>query len=128
MQSQQIIYLVPVVAVLALIYAYLRASWVQRQDPGNERMQLIGSWIAQGAMAFLGREYRFLVWFVVSVAILLGVSNYFVSEDTTAVIALSFVLGAFCSALSGYFGMRTATRANTRTASAARELRLGLAR
>jgi K(+)-stimulated pyrophosphate-energized sodium pump len=109
------------VAVLALIYAYLRASWVQRQDPGNERMQLIGSWIAQGAMAFLGREYRFLIWFVVSVAILLGVSNYFVSEDTTAVIALSFVLGAFCSALSGYFGMRTATRANTRTASAARK-------
>jgi K(+)-stimulated pyrophosphate-energized sodium pump len=120
-QPQQIIYLVPVVAVLALIYAFVRASWVQRQDPGNERMQLIGSWIAQGAMAFLKREYRFLVWFVISVAILLGVLNYFVSEDTTAVIALSFVLGAFCSALSGYFGMRTATRANTRTASAARK-------
>jgi K(+)-stimulated pyrophosphate-energized sodium pump len=120
-QPQQIIYLVPVVAVLALIYAFVRASWVQRQDPGNERMQLIGSWIGQGAMAFLRREYRFLVWFVVSVAILLGVLNYFVSEDTTAVIALSFVLGAFCSALSGYFGMRTATRANTRTASAARK-------
>jgi K(+)-stimulated pyrophosphate-energized sodium pump len=117
----QIVYLVPIVAVLALIYAYLRASWVQRQDPGNERMQLIGSWIAQGAMAFLSREYRFLIWFVVSVAILLGISNYFVSEDTTAVIALSFVLGAFCSALAGYFGMRTATRANTRTASAARK-------
>ena len=121
MQPQQIIYLVPVVAVLALIYAFVRASWVQRQDPGNERMQLIGSWIAQGAMAFLKREYRFLLWFVISVAILLGVLNYFVSEDTSAVIALSFVLGAFCSALSGYFGMRTATRANTRTASAARK-------
>ena len=60
MQPQQIIYLVPVVAVLALIYAFVRASWVQRQDPGNERMQLIGSWIAEGAMAFLKREYRFL--------------------------------------------------------------------
>jgi K(+)-stimulated pyrophosphate-energized sodium pump len=120
-QPQQIIYLVPVVALLALVYAYLRASWVRKQDAGNERMQLIGSWIAQGAMAFLSREYRFLVWFVVSVAILLGVSNYFVSEDTTAVIAVSFVLGALCSALAGYFGMRTATRANTRTASAARK-------
>jgi len=120
-QPQTIFYLVPVVAVLALAYAYFRAAWVRRQDPGNERMQLIGSWIAQGAMAFLRREYRFLVWFVVSVAVLLGLANYFVSEDTTAVIAVSFVLGAFCSALSGYFGMRTATRANTRTASAARK-------
>jgi len=120
-QPTNIIYLVPVVAVLALIYAYIRASWVYRQDAGNDRMKLIGSWIADGAMAFLSREYRFLVWFVVSVAVLLGISNYFVSEDTTAVIALSFVLGALCSALAGYFGMRTATRANTRTASAARK-------
>jgi len=112
--------LVPAVAILALVYAYVRAAWVRRQDPGDERMQLIGSWIAQGAMAFLRREYRFLVWFVVAVAILLGVSNYFVSEDTNLLIALSFVLGALCSALSGYFGMRTATGANTRTASAAR--------
>jgi K(+)-stimulated pyrophosphate-energized sodium pump len=109
-----------VVALLALLYAYLRAAWVKKQDPGTERMQMIGKWIADGAMAFLKREYRFLVLFVITVAVLLGVSNYFVSEDTTAVIALSFILGAFCSALSGYFGMRTATRANTRTASAAR--------
>ena len=121
MQPQQIIYLVPIVAVLALVYAYIRAAWVHRQDPGNERMQLNGSWIAAGAMAFLRREYRFLVWFVISVAVLLGLANYFVAEDTTAVIAASFVLGAVCSALSGYFGMRTATRANTRTASAARK-------
>jgi K(+)-stimulated pyrophosphate-energized sodium pump len=61
-----------------------------------------------------------LAIFVVAVAILLGVSNYFVSEDTNAFIAVSFVLGAFCSALAGYFGMKTATAANTRTASAAR--------
>jgi K(+)-stimulated pyrophosphate-energized sodium pump len=116
-----IIYLVPLIAVLALGYAFLRAAWVAKQDPGNERMQLIGKWIAEGAMAFLGREYRFLAIFVVAVAILLGVTNAFVSEDTTAIIALSFVLGACCSALAGYFGMKTATGANTRTASAARK-------
>ncbi|MCA1953436.1 MAG: sodium/proton-translocating pyrophosphatase, partial [Hyphomicrobiales bacterium] len=53
----------------------MRGAWVKRQDPGNERMRLIGGWIADGAMAFLKREYRFLVWFVIVVAVLLGVSN-----------------------------------------------------
>jgi K(+)-stimulated pyrophosphate-energized sodium pump len=119
-ELEKLVFVVPLVAILALFYAYLRAAWVRRQDPGNERMQMIGKWIADGAMAFLKREYRFLVFFVIIVAILLGVSNYFVSEDTNAFIALSFVLGASCSALSGFFGMRTATGANTRAASAAR--------
>jgi K(+)-stimulated pyrophosphate-energized sodium pump len=115
-----IIYLVPLVAVLALGYAFIRASWVARQDPGNERMQMIGKWIADGAMAFIKREYWVLMWVVIAVAVLLGISNYFVSEDTTVIIAISFVLGACCSGLAGYVGMKTATRANTRTASAAR--------
>ncbi len=101
MEASFFVYLCPVVALLALIYAYMRAAWVKRQDPGNERMQMIGSWIADGAMAFLRREYRVLAIFVIAVAVLLGVSNYFVSEDTNALIALSFVLGAFCSALAG---------------------------
>jgi len=83
-------------------------------------MQMIGKWIADGAMAFLGREYRWLAVFVIAVAVILGASNAVVSEDTTAIIALSFVLGACCSALAGWVGMKTATRANTRTASAAR--------
>jgi len=115
------IYVTPAVAVVALIFAYLRAAWVNRQDQGTDRMKMIGKWVADGAMAFLGREYRVLAIFVVAVAILLGVSNYFVSEDTNAFIAVSFVLGAFCSALAGYFGMKTATAANTRTAAAARK-------
>jgi K(+)-stimulated pyrophosphate-energized sodium pump len=114
------IYVTPAVAIVALIFAYLRAAWITRQDQGTDRMKLIGKWVADGAMAFLGREYRVLAIFVVAVAILLGVTNYFVSEDTNAFIAVSFVLGAFCSALAGYFGMKTATAANTRTASAAR--------
>jgi len=84
-------------------------------------MKMIGGWIADGAMAFLAREYRVLAIFVIAVAVLLGVSNQMVGDDTNWIIAVSFVLGAFCSALAGYFGMKTATAANIRTASAARQ-------
>jgi len=117
------IYLTPVVAIIALIFAYMRAAWVTKQDPGNERMQTIGRWVADGAMAFLKQEYRVLAIFVIAVAILLGVSNQMVgaAQNTNGIIALSFILGAFCSALAGYFGMKTATAANIRTASAARK-------
>ncbi|MCG6947763.1 MAG: sodium-translocating pyrophosphatase [Acidobacteria bacterium] len=122
MEPIQIVYLTPVVAIIALFFAYMRASWVRRQDQGNERMVKIGAWVADGAMAFLKQEYRVLVIFVIAVAILLGVSNQMVGEaqNTNGLIALSFVLGALCSALAGFFGMKTATAANTRTASAAR--------
>jgi K(+)-stimulated pyrophosphate-energized sodium pump len=118
-----LIYITPAVAVLALIYAYMRAAWVKRQDPGNDRMKMIGKWIADGAMAFLAREYRVLAIFVVAVAIVLGVSNHMVGaeQNTNGLIAVSFVLGAFCSGLAGFFGMKTATGANIRTASAARK-------
>ena len=115
-----VVYMVPAVAIAALIYALTRAIWVKKQDPGTERMQLIGGWVAAGAMAFLRREYRSLALFVVVVAVLLGLANYYISDDTDQYIAISFVAGAVCSALAGYFGMRTATSANTRTASAAR--------
>lgn len=122
MDTSLIIYLVPGVAVLALIYALIRASWVRKQDAGTERMQMIGKWISDGAMAFLTREYRALSVFVIVVAILLGYSNHLIGaeQNTSALIAVSFVLGALCSALAGFFGMKTATAANTRTAAAAR--------
>ncbi|MDX2437221.1 MAG: V-type H(+)-translocating pyrophosphatase, partial [Acidobacteriota bacterium] len=122
MEPVHLIYLTPVVAIIALVYAYMRAAWVKKQDPGNERMQTIGKWIADGAMAFLSAEYRVLAIFVVAVAILLGVTNSMVGaeQNTNGFIALSFVLGAICSGLAGYFGMKTATQANIRTASAAR--------
>ena len=117
------IYLTPAVAVVALIYAYMRAAWVKKQDAGNDRMKTIGKWIADGAMAFLAAEYRVLAIFVVAVAIILGVTNSMVGaeQNTNGLIALSFVLGAICSGLAGYFGMKTATQANIRTASAARK-------
>ena len=123
MDTSLIVYLVPGVALLALVYALVRASWVRRQDAGTERMQMIGSWISDGAMAFLTREYRALSIFVVAVAILLGYSNHYIGaeQNTSALIAVSFVLGAVCSALAGFFGMKTATAANTRTAAAARK-------
>ena len=122
MNTSQVVYLVPAVAVLALFYAMIRAAWVRRQDPGNQRMQTIGQWIADGAMAFLKQEYRSLAIFVVAVAIILAVSNEAIGaeQQTNGLIAVSFVLGAFCSALAGYIGMKTATAANTRTAAAAR--------
>ncbi len=116
-----IMYLVPIVAILALIYAAIRNAWVKKQDEGTERMKLLGKWISEGAMAFLAREYRVLAIFVVAVAVLLGVSNAMVGaeQNTNALIAVSFVLGAICSALAGYFGMKAATASNTRTAAAA---------
>ena len=122
MSTNVIVYLVPSVAICALIYGLIRIQWVQAQDAGNERMQLIGKWISEGAMAFLAREYRSLALFVVVVAILLGYSNSTVgdSQNTNGLIAVSFALGAFCSALAGYIGMKTATAANMRTAAAAR--------
>ena len=122
MDTSQVVTIVPGIAVLALIYAMIRATWVRRQDPGNERMQTIGRWISDGAMAFLSREYRALAIFVVVVAILLGISNARIGaeQNTSGMIAISFVLGAICSALAGFFGMKTATAANIRTASSAR--------
>ncbi len=106
-------------AVLALLYAFYKAAWVGKQDPGNQRMVKIGSWIADGAMAFLAREYKVLAIFVLAVAVLLGWSNASLA-DSNWMIAVSFVVGAGCSALAGYIGMKVATQANIRTAAAAR--------
>ncbi len=120
MQTFVFYYLPIIVAAAALLYALIRAMWVAKQDPGTERMTMIGGWIAQGAMAFLRTEYKVLSIFVVAVAILLGVSNQMTGGHTNGLVALSFVVGAICSASAGYFGMKVATNANTRTAAAAR--------
>jgi len=106
--------------VAALLFAFWKATWITRQDSGTPRMQEIARSIQEGAMAFLGREYRVLAIFVVVVAILLGFAG---SQEASSswMIAVSFVIGASCSALAGFFGMRVATQANVRTTSAARE-------
>jgi K(+)-stimulated pyrophosphate-energized sodium pump len=109
----------PIAALAALVYAFIKARWVGKQDPGTERMQKISGWVSDGAMAFLKTEYKYLAIFVVCVAILLGVSNAGL-EDSNAFIALSFVLGALCSGSAGWIGMKVATKANVRTTAAAR--------
>ncbi len=116
--SGTIIYAIPVFGVLALLYTFWRSAWVSKQEVGTERMAMIAKNIADGAMAFLRAEYRVLIIFVAGVAILLGISGN--TENSSPLIALSFVLGAVCSALAGYIGMRVATKANVRTTNAAR--------
>jgi len=109
-----------VAGVLALLFALFKASWVKRREVGEPRMVEIAANIREGAMAFLGKEYTVLVFFVIIVAILLGVA-YAGSQESHALVALSFVCGAICSGLAGFFGMRVATNANVRTSNAARE-------
>ncbi|MEO1271057.1 MAG: sodium-translocating pyrophosphatase [Myxococcota bacterium] len=109
----------PVAGVLALIFAYMKSAWVNKQDQGTDEMKKIAGQIQQGAMAFLSSEYKLLSVFVVVVAILL-VGSSMASTSQHPLIALSFVVGAFASGLAGFFGMRVATAANVRTTAAAR--------
>ena len=106
-------------AVLAMLYSFWKTAWINKQDEGTDRMKSIGSSIADGAMAFLKAEYRILSIFVIAVAILLGFANYG-RADSSALISLSFVVGAITSALAGFLGMKVATKANNRTTNAAR--------
>jgi K(+)-stimulated pyrophosphate-energized sodium pump len=117
--GQLISYLIPVFGILALIFTVIRSAWVKKQDAGNERMTRIAGYIADGAMAFLKAEYQVLAVFVVVIAVLLGWMGSR-SVDSSWLIAFSFVLGAFCSGLAGFLGMRIATQANVRTTQAAR--------
>ena len=112
------IYLIPFAGVLALAFTYMRAQWVAQQDPGTDRMRNIAGYITDGAMAFLRAEYSKLAWFVVAVAVLLALTTQ--GGHSSPLIALSFVVGATCSALAGFIGMKVATKANVRTAHAAR--------
>lgn len=112
-------YLVPVFGVVALLYTFIQSSWVSKQPAGNERMKEISGHIADGAMAFLNAEYKILTYFVIIVAILLGVMGMS-NENSHWSIGVAFVIGAVFSALAGYIGMKIATKANVRTAEAAR--------
>ena len=111
--------LVPLAGVLALGYAFFRTRWVNSQPVGTDRMAEIARDIQEGAAAFLRREYRVLAVFVIVVAALLLLAN-FTRADSSPLIAVSFVIGALCSGLAGFFGMRVATKANVRTTNAAR--------
>jgi K(+)-stimulated pyrophosphate-energized sodium pump len=110
----------PAVGVLALIFTWWKTQAINSTPEGSDRMSKIARSIQEGAMAFLRAEYRILIIFVVAVAALLywsGSNN----EQSHALVAVSFAVGAICSALAGYLGMKVATKANVRTANAAKE-------
>lgn len=112
-------YAVPAMGVVGLLYTFLKFNWVAKQDAGNDRMKEISTYIAEGAMAFLKAEWKILTYFVAIVALLLGVMASSNPHSHWA-ISLAFIFGAVCSAVAGYIGMKVATKANVRTAQAAR--------
>ncbi len=114
--SMHLIWIVLGVAVIALVYAMILAGFVSRKEVGTERMREVATSIREGAMAFIKREYKVLSIFVVVVAVIFVIVN----EGAVRLISLAFVAGAFCSSLAGFIGMRVATKANVRTANAAR--------
>lgn len=112
-------YLVPAMGLIGLLYTLWKFSWVGKQDAGTDRMKEIATYIAEGAMAFLRAEWKILTYFGIIVALLLGFMGSR-SAESHWFIAVAFLIGAFFSALAGYIGMRAATKANVRTAHAAR--------
>ncbi len=112
-----IVYVVLATGILALLYTWYRSMWISKQDYGTERMKRIGEHIRKGAMAFLTSEYKVLIVFIAVVFVLLAISA---DKESSWLIGVSFLLGAFSSALAGFIGMRVATQANVRTAAAAR--------
>ncbi len=112
-------YLVPLFGVVGLLYTFFQSNWVSRQPAGNDRMKEISGYIADGAMAFLTAEYKVLTYFVIIVALLLGFMGFSNSNSHWS-IGLAFVIGAVFSALAGFIGMKIATKANVRTAEAAK--------
>ena len=115
-----IIKFLPAFGILGLLFVLVKNNWVTKQEIGNEKMATIAKNISSGAMSFLKAEYRILSIFVVCLAILLYIkgSN---EEGSHGMVALSFIVGAVCSALAGFIGMRVATKANVRTTNAARK-------
>ncbi len=112
-------YVVPILGVIGLLYTFIQFNWVSRQDAGSDRMKEISTYIAEGAMAFLRAEWKILGYFVAIVALMLG---FMATRNETShwSIAISFIIGAVFSATAGYIGMKVATKANVRTAQAAK--------
>ena len=116
---ENLIYVVPAMGIIGLIYTLIKFNWVAKQDAGTPRMKEISNYIAEGAMAFLKAEWKVLGYFVVIVAILLAVMAQ-ANPNSHWSIAVAFIIGAVLSATAGYIGMKAATKANVRTAQAAR--------
>ena len=117
--TETILYSLPIFGLIGILYVIIQSRWMQKQSAGDKKMQNIAKHISSGAMAFLKAEYRLLSFFVILVAILLAIKGAN-EANSSSLIAVSFVFGAVCSALAGYLGMRIATKANVRTAHAAK--------
>lgn len=115
---ENLLYYLPAFGVLGILFVFWRSAWITKQDAGTDKMKKIAGHIREGAMAFLKAEYKVLVIFVICVAILLGLTAN--KETSSPLVAVSFIIGAFTSALAGFIGMRAATKANVRTTNAAR--------
>ena len=109
---ENLLYAVPVVGVISLVVALMLKSWIAKQDEGNDRMKEIAGYIREGAMAFLGREYKMVAAFAVALLLIVAI---FISP----IAAIACLFGAAFSVLAGYFGMKTVTDANVRTTNAA---------
>ena len=117
--EQALIYLVPALGLVGLLIMAVKSAWVNKQPTGDANMVELSGYIADGAMAFLKAEWKVLSYFAVIAAIVLAWSGTLV-PTSSPVIAVSFLIGAFLSALAGYIGMKIATKANVRTTQAAR--------
>ena len=117
--NEMLLYLIPGSGIVALLFVYIKNKWVASKEIGSEKMERIAQNISDGAMAFLRAEYKILSVFVLITAVLLGFKGE--SEGTSYLVAVSFIVGALCSGLAGFIGMKVATKANVRTTNAARE-------
>ena len=117
--EQALIYVVPALGLVGLLAMAIKSAWVSKQETGDKNMVELSGYIADGAMAFLKAEWKILTYFAVIAGLLLAWSGTLV-ETSSPVIAISFLIGAFFSALAGYIGMKIATKANVRTTQAAR--------
>ena len=116
---EQIVNYLWVFGLLGLLFVWVKNAWVSKQEEGDAKMVRIAKNIADGAMSFLKAEYRILAIFVAAVAVLL----FFKGQNeagSNGMVAVSFIVGAICSALAGFIGMKVATKANVRTTHAAR--------
>ncbi|MEE3146022.1 MAG: sodium-translocating pyrophosphatase, partial [Bacteroidota bacterium] len=118
--ENNLIYILPAFGILGLIYMMFLTSWVNKQSAGSDKMKKLSGYIANGAMAFLKAEYRMLAVFVLIAGGALGALSALKLIPAGLFIVVSFVIGAVFSALAGNIGMRIATKANVRTAEAAK--------
>jgi K(+)-stimulated pyrophosphate-energized sodium pump len=123
--QQNLIYTIPAMGIIGLLVMFIKSAWVSKQDAGDENMQTLAGYIADGAMAFLKAEWKVLSIFVVFAAALLAYSGTIHEINGKAIhsswiISIAFIIGAVFSATAGYIGMKVATKANVRTTQAAR--------